>query len=229
MDTRNIQRSLRKIGFDPGPIDGIWGRRTSNAVQAFQEDFGLPVTGVVHPRTEREIIARAGKQPNNSALVWFEEAVRLKGLREVPGRASNPVIMDWADDLDLHYPGDDIPWCGLFTGHCVAATLPKEPLPNNPLGARNWLKFGKKVEPEPGAVLIFWRGSRNGWQGHVGFYESEDSNAYHVLGGNQSDMVNVARVAKSRLLGARWPTTGLVLNGGPVSAPAEGELSTNEA
>jgi uncharacterized protein (TIGR02594 family) len=229
MDVRTVQRSLKKLGFDPGPIDGIWGRKTSNAVQAFQEENGLPITGLVDPRTEREIAARAGKQRSNSALVWFEEAQRLMGLQEVPGGGSNQTILDWAEDLDINYPGDDIPWCGLFVGHCVGATLPREPLPNNPLGARNWLKFGKKTEPEPGAILVFWRGSRNGWKGHVGFYESEDSSAYHVLGGNQSDSVRIARVAKSRLLGARWPTTALILNDGPVSAQAEGELSTDES
>lgn len=30
---------------------------------------------------------------------------------------------------------------------------------------------------------------------------------FYVLGGNQSDAVNIARIAKSRLLGARWPAT----------------------
>ena len=29
----------------------------------------------------------------------------------------------------------------------------------------------------------------------------------YVLGGNQSDAVTIARIAKSRLLGARWPAT----------------------
>lgn len=229
MNVRNIQRSLKKLGFEPGPIDGIWGRRTANAVEAFQEEHGLPLTGLVDPRTERHLISLAGKESNDSSLVWFEEAERLRNTKEFAGDPNNPVIMDWADDLDIHYPGDDVAWCGLFVGHCVAATLPKEPLPNNPLGARQWLKFGKKVEPEPGAILVFWRGSRNGWKGHVGFYEAEDSKAFHVLGGNQSDKVCTTRIAKSRLLGARWPASALVLNGGPVAGTADGELSTDEA
>lgn len=229
MNVRAIQRALKKLGFDPGPVDGIWGRKTLGAVEAYQEVNGLPVTGLVDPRTERHIIAQAGKVQNSSALVWFEEAERLRGLQEVPGSGDNPVIMDWADDLDIHYPGDDVAWCGLFVGHCVAATLPKEPLPNNPLGARNWLKFGKKVDPEPGAVLVFWRGSKNGWRGHVGFYEAEDSKAFHVLGGNQSDKVCSVRIAKSRFLGARWPTSAMVLNGGPVETAEAGDLSVNEA
>ena len=59
------------------------------------------------------------------------------------------------------------------------------------------------IEPVIGAVLIFERGSG----GHVGFAIGQDDTAFYVLGGNQSDAVTVARVAKSRLLGARWPAT----------------------
>jgi hypothetical protein len=72
--------------------------------------------------------------------------------------------MDWAGNLDLWYPGDDVPWCELFAAHCIASQLPDEPLPDNPLGARNWLKFGRPHEPSLGAVLVFWRVRRDSWQ-----------------------------------------------------------------
>ena len=35
----------------------------------------------------------------------------------------------------------------------------------------------------------------------------QDDTHFFVLGGNQSDAVTFARIAKSRLLGARWPAT----------------------
>ena len=63
--------------------------------------------------------------------------------------------------------------------------------------------FGQEVEPIPGAVLVFARGSG----GHVGFAVGQDDTHFYVLGGNQSDAVTVARIARSRLLGARWPAT----------------------
>ena len=117
----------------------------------------------------------------------------------------------------------------MFVAHCVGATLPGETLPTNPLGARNWGKFGTKCKPVLGSVLVFWRGSKNGAFGHVGFYHGEDDVAYHVLGGNQSDQVNVARVAKNRLLGARQPATLPPLATGPVKRSKTGDLSRNEA
>ena len=43
---RNIQRSLRKEGYDPGPIDGKWGKKTQRAIYAFQRKKGLPTGGL---------------------------------------------------------------------------------------------------------------------------------------------------------------------------------------
>jgi hypothetical protein len=54
-----------------------------------------------------------------------------------------------------------------------------------------------------GSVLVFKRGSG----GHVGFAIGKDDTHFYVLGGNQSDAVTIARIAKSRLLCARWPST----------------------
>ncbi|MDT8858539.1 hypothetical protein RNZ50_26660 [Paracoccaceae bacterium Fryx2] len=59
--------------------------------------------------------------------------------------------------------------------------------------------FGREVRPIIGAVLIFERGSG----GHFGFAIGQDDKYFYVLGGNQSDAVPIARIVKSRLLGAR--------------------------
>ena len=166
-----------------------------------------------------------------SPAPWFEEALRLKGVREASGAADNSLILRWAKRLGLGYMHDSTAWCGLFAAHCIGASLPDEPLPNNPLGARSWLTFGRKISPRPGAVLVFWRGRESGWRGHVGFHAGEDAASFHVLGGNQSDAVTIARIARTRLLGARWPATAPMTAVGAVgSAAAEGgALSTNEA
>jgi hypothetical protein len=48
---RELQKMLRDIGYDPGPIDGFHGPRTDAAVREFQEDSGLTVDGVLGPST----------------------------------------------------------------------------------------------------------------------------------------------------------------------------------
>jgi uncharacterized protein (TIGR02594 family) len=230
-DWKNVQRRLMKLGFNPGPIDGIRGRMTVGAVKRFQESRGLVADGIVGPRTRAALFGpeAPGERPATDDMPWYAEAIRLVGTREIAGPKSNEVILAMADTIDIDYSGDDIPWCGLFVGHCVGATLGDEPLPANPLGARQWLRFGEDCTPQVGAILVFWRGKKNGWQGHVGFYHGEDTTHYHVLGGNQSDSVNVMRIDRKRLLGARWPMTA----GRPLGLVAEGDndvkVSTNEA
>jgi len=81
-----------------------------------------------------------------------------------------------------------------------------------------------------GAVMVFWRGSPNGWKGHVGFYWAQDNDAYHIIGGNQANSVSVTRIAKTRLLSARWPQGGLSSDNITRLAANNGRLlSSNEA
>lgn len=50
-DVLEAQRLLRERGFDPGPLDGVYGERTEAAVRAFQAANGLLVDGIVGPAT----------------------------------------------------------------------------------------------------------------------------------------------------------------------------------
>ena len=54
--TRDIQRGLKRRGYDPGPIDGFLGRRTARAIRKFQADHGLYVNGMP-TRTVYEMLA----------------------------------------------------------------------------------------------------------------------------------------------------------------------------
>jgi uncharacterized protein (TIGR02594 family) len=156
------------------------------------------------------------------------EALKTYGTIEMPGPGDNPSILAWAKHtaLDRVYRDDATAWCGLWMAY-VALQSGWEP-PLNPLWARNWLNWGSVQKAGAlGDVLVFARGKG----GHVGLYVGEDAQAFHVLGGNQSDQVMVKRIAKNRLLGIRrcpWrinqPQTVR-----PVVLAASGSLSTNEA
>ena len=209
MSILKIQTILASLGYLPGPLDGIWGRQTASAVRAFQKDNNLEVDGVVGPQTMGALAATQGQASDSGdpPLVWYAEASRQYGTKEVPGPASNRVITHWADQRGITYQSDDIPWCGLFVAHCIGSTLDREPLPGAPLRARAWERFGIATRPTKGAVLVFWRRSLQSGLGHVGFYAGEDNDAFCVLGGNQSDSVSLAWIARDRLLTARWPAT----------------------
>lgn len=160
------------------------------------------------------------------------EGLKTYGTSEKPGPGSNPTILQWAKVIgyDRIYKDDATAWCGLWMGYTTLQAGWDAPL--NLLGARNWLTFGRPSDaPMLGDVLVFWRGSKTGWSGHVGLYAGEDRDAYHVLGGNQSDRVSFSRIAKTRLLGARrcpW-RINQPANVRPVWLSSSGALSTNEA
>jgi uncharacterized protein (TIGR02594 family) len=185
---RLIQNGLEQLGHSPGAIDGLRGLRTARALKSLLSANGRAAA-----------VAPPGPMP------WIAEAKSTLGRHEARDRSW---LMDWLkrDGRSLGDPSKN-PWCGDFVETCIRVALPDEPLLGalgaNPYWARNWLLFGQTVQPITGAVLVFERGSG----GHVGFAIGQDNTHFYVLGGNQSDAVTIARITKSRLLGARWPAT----------------------
>jgi len=49
-----MQRALLKAGFNPGPIDGVLGTQTKEAVTAYQKAHGL-ATGAITLETLRSL------------------------------------------------------------------------------------------------------------------------------------------------------------------------------
>ena len=62
----NLQKSLKKVGFDPGVIDGIFGGNTEAAVKQFQAGNGLLVDGKVGPNTKAALCSALGSAPDGS-------------------------------------------------------------------------------------------------------------------------------------------------------------------
>lgn len=226
--TLDIQRRLMAMGFNPGPLDGIMGRLTTAAIAAFQKSAGLDIKwpGTVGEKTLAALFGeRKPAVPADVAMPWYDLALRKKGLHESANYSALSAFLT-SDGRTLGDPRE-LPWCGDFVETCIAVALRDEPIPPNPYLARNWLKFGRETRPTLGAVLVFWRGSKTGTSGHVGFAAGESAANYYVLGGNQSDSVSIVPIAKGRLLGARWPSTVAIPRIG-LPQLVGGKLSTNE-
>ena len=58
-DTRAAQEALKTQGFDPGPIDGRMGPRTSAAISDYQRKNDLPVTGMLDDATMAKLEVRS--------------------------------------------------------------------------------------------------------------------------------------------------------------------------
>lgn len=162
------------------------------------------------------------------------EFLKIHGTAEQVGPGNNPTILAWARSVGLEkvYRDDAIAWCGLAMAY-VAGQAGWDNAPRgNALLARNWQHWGNSADvPMLGDVLVFWRGSRSGFKGHVGVYVGEDDTAFHVIGGNQEDRVSIKRLGRDRLLQARrcpW-RINQPANVRPVRLAASGGLSNDEA
>ncbi len=92
-----LQVGLRAHGFDPGPVDGVRGNLTTNALVRFQRARGISATGLVGKRTRKALGRRGapllGQRELGVGAVGWDVAVlefRLRhfglGTRAVDGR-----------------------------------------------------------------------------------------------------------------------------------------------
>jgi peptidoglycan hydrolase-like protein with peptidoglycan-binding domain len=58
-DIKKVQETLRDKGFDPGPIDGVMGSQTRQAISQYQKSENLPVTG----HLDGETAGKLGVEP----------------------------------------------------------------------------------------------------------------------------------------------------------------------
>src|SRR6056297_1523383 len=115
--------------------------------------------------------------------VVYDVAREYLGLEEYPGARHNPAIVGFAATTGNSWVQDDeTPWCASFVGAILAQSGLQG---TGRLNARSYLDWGTPVDlgdAAVGDVVVFWRGTRDGWQGHVGFYAGRDGDNILVLG-----------------------------------------------
>jgi len=145
-------------------------------------------------------------------ITAYSLAQRFVGTREVSGPVANPQVLAMLR-LDGDWPKDDaVPWCAAYVNYvCWLLRLPR----SKSLRARSWLRVGTPVVEDDlweaaYDVVILSRGSGKqpgpgviNAPGHVGFFSAQEGGRIWILGGNQSDEVNIASYPRSRVLGVR--------------------------
>ncbi len=183
-----IQKKLRDLGHDPGPIDGVWGAETRRAIAAH-----LGITA-----------AAGGRKPGSEAVdaPWLELARQQIGVKETPGAGSSSDIVGYFKAAVGHTYADSVPWCAAFAGAMLEETGYKG---TGSLMARSYLDWGTPLnKPRRGAVVVFKRGAPP--SGHVAFVDEYTSSVVKCIGGNQSDAVTLASFSRASVLGYRWPS-----------------------
>ena len=85
--TREIQEALTALGYEPGPIDSIYGPKTKRAIQAFERAAGLTPAGVATTEVWRMLLGEVSKQEKLNRGSQRRES---KQNRTAPGLWESP-------------------------------------------------------------------------------------------------------------------------------------------
>jgi hypothetical protein len=80
-DVKTVQEVLKQLGFQPGPVDGVFGEKTQIAVMRFQEDQALYTDGIVGPTTWRVL--------HHALEIYTEE--QMHPVKDI----AQPDLMEW--------------------------------------------------------------------------------------------------------------------------------------
>jgi peptidoglycan hydrolase-like protein with peptidoglycan-binding domain len=114
---RELQRSLNRLGVRDAqglPLleDGDFGRRTREAVQAFQREHDLPDAGRVGPRTQAALAAQHGPRisdPRHADHELFTQVLgKLQAMEATRGLPSGPHSMNVAAALLVQMRQDGV-------------------------------------------------------------------------------------------------------------------------
>lgn len=138
----------------------------------------------------------------NSGPPWLEAARQEIGVYEIPGPdQNNERILEYLRTTSYPQDGltDEVKWCSAFVNWC----LKKCGISGTREAARaaSWHRedWGVSLNaPRVGCLVVY--------SYHVGFYVGDESTAsLLLLGGNQSDEVNISTFPKHGVLSYRWP------------------------
>jgi uncharacterized protein (TIGR02594 family) len=198
------QRLLTNAGFYSAKIDGKWGPLSKAAAHEWLDDQPGQAPAPAPPTS--------GQTPYGLARTHL-------GTREIPGKKDNPIIIRWLRSFAAWVTSEETPWCSAFANAMAKETGYER---TGKLNARSWLDVGLEIklkDAKRGDVVILTRGNPKGWEGHVAFLDFHDKKTgqLYLLGGNQSNAVNVSTYPVTRLLGIRRLRPLDRLEGGRIS------------
>jgi uncharacterized protein (TIGR02594 family) len=138
--------------------------------------------------------------------LWIKIALRemATGVAEFPDPEENPRIVEYLKSCGITGPvegrtGDEIPWCSSFVNWCMREAGIRG---TNDARAISWKEWGQTLDEDElryGCIVVFPH--------HVGFYFGDyNEDKISLLGGNQSDEINISPYPKQDIVGRCWPS-----------------------
>jgi uncharacterized protein (TIGR02594 family) len=129
---------------------------------------------------------------------WMDIAEGERGVKEITGASAHPQIVAYHATTTLKATSDEVPWCSSFVNWVMAKA--KYPITKS-AAAKSWATYGQSCSLHVGSIVVF---SRKGGH-HVGFCVGITPTTVLVLGGNQSNEVNVSRYRNDALIASVVP------------------------
>ncbi|MDD4801994.1 MAG: peptidoglycan-binding protein [Syntrophomonas sp.] len=121
-DVLEVQEKLARLGYNPGSLDGIYGEKSCQALEKFQEMRGLNIDGIVGPDTWQEL------NLNQRSFIPYKKNKSL---------SVRPIIHVHVDTRILNFTSN-----GTITTYPVAVGRPTTPTP-----VGSWTIVFKSVNP----------------------------------------------------------------------------------
>lgn len=208
---RALQAAVKRfqsshVGPDGRPlaIDGIVGPLTWFAI-----DVALGRRAAAQPPAPsvpipEERPARSSEAGWNALQVARAELAR--GAGEVGGNNAGPHVRRYHAVTGAP---EGASWCASFVAYCFAEGNPGPVVYPPTASARETLNRFRKNgwavapreddPPRPGDVIVWWRGSVRGWQGHIGLVAGHADGIVHTIEGNRTAKVAAFQYTLGRI------------------------------
>ena len=97
--TTALQTELQRVGFYEGPIDGIYGPATVDAVKRLQADSDLPETGFVDRATAEALDALLAELDRQAAAADLTHTAAVQTVLTLTGFWQGAIDGVWTDEL----------------------------------------------------------------------------------------------------------------------------------
>jgi putrescine transport system substrate-binding protein len=114
-EVRQAQEALKKLGYAPGPSDGVFGPATLSAIELFQDDNGMNVTGLLTRNTFQNVTRALNfldKKPVSTVhMLNWADYINPESLnnfeKETNIRIVHEVFTNSSETKDLLHQGSD--------------------------------------------------------------------------------------------------------------------------